>query len=161
MIPALKILALAGLIRAIIATAGSLFYSVGKPYIDAKWQIVRFVTMAVTIYPLTNITGTSISILLSISSIVIPFIFNVQKLTNIKTKEIMKAIMYPLISSIVMVIVARLITVSIKTNDSLSLLIFVITALLIYLIVQYIWDKWFGYDIKVLIKNILFTFTNA
>ena len=164
MIPALRILALAGLIRAIIATAGSLFYSVGKPYIDAKWQIVRFITMAVTIYPLTkkyNIIGTSISILISIASIVIPFIFNVQKLTNIKTNEIMKAIMYPLISSVAMVTVARLITVSIKTNDSLSLLIFVITALLIYLIAQYIWDKWFGYDIKVLIKNILFTFKNA
>ena len=80
MIHALRILALAGLIRAIIATAGSLFYSMGKPYIDAKWRIVRFITMAVTIYPLTkkyNIIGTSISILLSIVSIAIPFIFNV------------------------------------------------------------------------------------
>jgi len=130
MIPALRILALAGLIRAIIATAGSLFYSVGKPYIDAKWQIVRFITMAVTIYPLTkkyNITGTSISILLSISSIVIPFIFNVQKLTNIKTKEIMKSMMYPLISSVAMVTVARLTIISINTNNVLSFLIFVTT----------------------------------
>lgn len=51
MIPAMRILAFAGLFRSIAAISGPLFLSLGKPKIDTKMQAIRFCIIAVFIYP--------------------------------------------------------------------------------------------------------------
>jgi len=51
MIPAMRILAFAGLFRSIAAISGPLFLSIGKPKIDTKMQAIRFCIIAVFIYP--------------------------------------------------------------------------------------------------------------
>jgi O-antigen/teichoic acid export membrane protein len=66
-IPALKVLSLAGCIRAISGTTGTVFKSIGKPDIVTKWQPVRLLVLIVSIYPLSKsmgIIGTSFSVLL-------------------------------------------------------------------------------------------------
>lgn len=68
MVPAIQILVIAGLIRALGATTGPIFPAIGKPEIDTRWQVVRLLVMAVFILPLTfkwGIVGASVVVLLS------------------------------------------------------------------------------------------------
>ena len=69
MVPALQILALAGLLRAIGVVAGSVILATGKPALDTRVQLLRFIVLAIAIYPLTKhwgILGTSVAVLSSI-----------------------------------------------------------------------------------------------
>lgn len=68
MVPAMQILVLGGFIRSIAATAGAFFVAVGKPSIDTQAQLLRLITLSISIYPLTvyfGITGTSVAVLVS------------------------------------------------------------------------------------------------
>jgi O-antigen/teichoic acid export membrane protein len=53
MIPALRILIIAGIIRALVTTGGALFQGKGAPNIDFKMNLVRLFVMLIIIYPLT------------------------------------------------------------------------------------------------------------
>jgi O-antigen/teichoic acid export membrane protein len=51
MVPAIRALALAGLVRSIASTTVPVFYAAGKPRIETKWQMVRLLVLAALIYP--------------------------------------------------------------------------------------------------------------
>jgi len=73
MVPALRILAVSGLIRSIVATGGSLFQAVGRPNMDFWMNFGRLAVMALVIYPLTKrygMSGTAITVVLGISATV-------------------------------------------------------------------------------------------
>lgn len=64
-VPAMRILALWGLLRSMGATTGPLFQALGKPAIMTKLQFGKLVLLAILIYPLTirwGIVGTAMAV---------------------------------------------------------------------------------------------------
>ncbi len=57
MVPAMQILALAGLVRAVIGLGGSLFKGTGVPRWDFRVNAVRAAVIVMTIWPLTDVWG--------------------------------------------------------------------------------------------------------
>ncbi|MCK4994578.1 MAG: lipopolysaccharide biosynthesis protein [Candidatus Omnitrophica bacterium] len=67
-IPIIKLLAFAGLFRALLGTGGPLFMGVGKPKIDFRMNRMRLFVMAICIYPLTilwGVPGTALTIVIA------------------------------------------------------------------------------------------------
>jgi len=69
-VPALRILAVAMLLRSLVDIAGALFYAVGEPRLTYRLHVARLAIMAVTIYPLSRtmggLEGVAVSVLLSL-----------------------------------------------------------------------------------------------
>ncbi len=103
--PALSVLALAGFARAVAATAGELFYAVGKPRTDTALQLLRFIAMAVFIYPLTKrlgILGTALSVLFGILVVTPFFVGRAAQEAGIEPKKLLRILGCPLMCGLVM-----------------------------------------------------------
>jgi lipopolysaccharide exporter len=101
-VPVVRVLVLAGLTRSIAATAGTLFYAVGKPKIDTYLQIARFFILAVLIYPFClkwGLLGISAAVFVSIFVSNLGFSFMVIKITQCGIKAFAKTIAVPLVSA--------------------------------------------------------------
>jgi O-antigen/teichoic acid export membrane protein len=69
MVPAMRILALAGTARAAMAMIGDLLFGVGRPRTQTAWEFVRLLVMAAVLVPLTlkfGLTGASAAVLISL-----------------------------------------------------------------------------------------------
>ncbi|MFQ5862893.1 MAG: lipopolysaccharide biosynthesis protein [Candidatus Brocadiales bacterium] len=107
MVPAMQVLVLAGLVRSIGTTVGNVFFAIGKPKLEVKWEIIRLATLAAFIYPFTRwwgILGTSIAVFLSIFVLTIGFGFAVVKITGCGGRNFLKMIASPLISAVFLVL---------------------------------------------------------
>lgn len=155
MVPAMRILSLAGLCRSIAAISGCVFMAIGKPKIDTKLQVVRLFILIVLIYPFAvkwGILGVAMVVFLSIFISVIGFSAKAIKMTNCKVKNFGKIIVFPLISEMA----AMSTIMGLKTVMGIGiwqLIVLVCVGVLVYLIAIYLWDKFFGYKIKMLIKK--------
>lgn len=68
MIPALNILIIFGIIRPLISVGSAFFDATGKPNVSTTQAIIKLVTLAVLVYPLTKnlgITGTAWSVVIA------------------------------------------------------------------------------------------------
>lgn len=160
MVPAMQVLVFAGLVRSIAATSGYIFYAVGKPKIDTRWQIVRLFVLAALIYPFTNkwgILGASIVVLLSIFVSNIGFCFKAIKITKCGVKNFAKIIIFPLISGTVMILLILGVKAIIGTGIW-EFITFASAGILIYFIMIYLSDKLFNYKMEALIKESLQSF---
>jgi O-antigen/teichoic acid export membrane protein len=155
MVPAMQVLVFAGLVRSIAATSGYIFYAVGKPKIDMRWQIVRLSVLAALIYPFTikwGILGTSIVVFLSIFVSNFGFSFKAIKITKCGVRDFANTIIFPLVSGTIVVSVI----LGLKTIMGIGIwefIIFVCMSVLAYLIMTYLSDKFFNYRIQILIKE--------
>jgi len=85
MVPAMRILVLAGLLRSIAATTGSIFYAVGQPEIETRWQLVHLLVLVLSIYPLAirwGISGVASAILISTFVSTTGFVFEAARITR-------------------------------------------------------------------------------
>jgi len=67
MVLGLQILAVSGLLRAVVATGGPIFNAVSRPHLNFWMNLVRLGVMAAAVFPLTRywgLTGTSLAVLL-------------------------------------------------------------------------------------------------
>lgn len=157
MVPAMQVLVFAGLVRSIAATAGNIFFAVGKPNIDTKLQIIRLFVLAILIYPFSirwGITGISIVVFLSIFTSGIAFCFKAIKLTRCGVNNFIKTIIFPLIGTIIMILLIS----GLKTvigNRIWEFIIFIFAGVLSYFVLIYLSDKLFNYGMRVLIKESL------
>lgn len=105
MIPLMQSLAVYAGIRSFVANGGSVFKAVGRPDISAKLQLMRVLIIVLSIYPAAQyfgIVGVVYAILLS-SFLELPIhIYAIQSFTESSFGDIIKNIIPPLISSIVM-----------------------------------------------------------
>ena len=142
-VPVIRALVLAGVTRSIAATAGTIFYAVGKPKIDTCLQIVRFVVLAVLIYPLCmrwGLLGISAAVFVSIFVSNLGFCFMAVKITQCSTKAFAKAIAVPLLSAILTVIF--LLGLRTAMNTGLWQLIFIaVLSICFYLSTYYLSEK--------------------
>ena len=100
-VPVIRALVLAGLIRSIAATAGAIFYAVGKPQIDTFLQIIRFFVLAVLIYPFClkwGLLGISAAVFASIFVSNLGFSYMAIKVTQCSKKAFAKTLAIPFAS---------------------------------------------------------------
>jgi len=154
-VPAMQILVFAGLIRSIAAGAGYIFYAVGKPKIDTRWQIVRLFVIATLIYPFTikwGILGTSIVVFLSIFVSNIGFCFKAIKITRCGVKNFANTMIFPLVGGTTSVLVILGLK-NIMNIGFWEFIIFACTGILAYLCVIYLSVRFFHYKIQALRKK--------
>jgi len=156
MVPAIKVLVLAGLIRSIAATAGPIFYGIGRPKIDTLWQTIRLIILVILIYPLTQrwgIFGTSIAVLSSISVATFGFSLGVIRITKCGTYNFVRTLFVPAVNSIIMSAVIVFLKIHIQINAIFSLILLVIAGIITYLLATKLYDTFFNYEIGKIIRN--------
>ncbi|RKD98093.1 lipopolysaccharide biosynthesis protein [Halopiger aswanensis] len=102
-IPVMQVLAVWGGIRAFGANVGPVYKSIGRPDIEARIQALKVVTIIILIYPAAEwfgLPGVASAIVMS-STISLPLHFHyVLSITQGQAIELLKLIVYPLVSSI-------------------------------------------------------------
>lgn len=156
-IPAMRALVLAGLVRSIVVTTGPIFRAIGKPKLGTKWQTVRLCVLVVLIYPFTitwGILGASFAVLLSILVASIGFSVMVLKITRARTKNFIKCIATPLANGIIMALflfaLKAIMPISIK-----PFFLLVGIGIFVFLSMTYVCDKYINYKMYSLIKESL------
>jgi len=156
MVPAIQVLVLAGLVRSIAATTGPIFFGVGRPQIDTRWQIIRLIVLIALIYPFTmrwGIVGASITVLASILVATFGFSFRVVRITKCGVQKFGKMIILPLLNAMIMVLIILILKGSIPSTGSWQFLLLTGAGLVSYLIVSYLFDKTLHYGITNIIKE--------
>ena len=109
MIPVLQLLAIYGLLHAATRTYGSLWKAINRPDLMVKLPVIGVCCIALTIWPATarwGIVGTGLSVVGVSLLIVFPInVYVTARLLGISPLLIFKEYIYPLIASIVMLIV--------------------------------------------------------
>ena len=151
MVPSMQVLVLWGLIRSIGATAGPIFYSIGKPEILAKLQSFQLILLMVFLYPLTiqwGILGTSLAVVLaSIVGNMVVF-FKVTRVIQCTIWEFTKILIYPAVS--ILITSASIIFIKnslINSKEIPGFVILVLYGVLLYLGISLLFDKPFRYQI--------------
>lgn len=155
-VPIMQVLVLAGLIRSIAATTGSVFLAIGKPKLDTKLQIIRLLILVTLIYPLAikwGILGVSIAVVLSILISTIGFSFMIIKITGCRIKEFSKMIVFPLISGMAMILSISILKINISIAGIWEFLLCTTVGASIYLGITYLLDRFSNYGIRLLIKE--------
>jgi lipopolysaccharide exporter len=98
-----QVLVAAGLMRALVATAGPVYYAMGKPNTDTRWQMARFMALAVFIYPCTlrwGLAGASVAVLISTLVITLGLGKELTKMIEYRFSGLMKTLFFPFLSSL-------------------------------------------------------------
>lgn len=158
MVPAMQVLAFAGLVRAVGVTTGPVFLATGKPEVDTRWQIIRLLVLAALIYPLAirwEILGVSLAVLLSILVPTLGFSFRVIKITECRIVEFIKRIVFPLIGGAIMVLSISILKNYIKTVRIWEFFLFIGVGITVYLGLAFLSDRFLNYRVRMLFKEIL------
>lgn len=165
MVPAMQVLSLWGLVRAIGVTSVSVIYAVGMPKLITKYQLYQLSLIIILIYPLTmglGIVGTSLAIL--IASIV-PNYFAAYsaaiKTIKCNKNNILKILCFPLLSSMTAMASVYFLHAYWFIPDSLLLLLIVSIVLycFTYFLAACFCDRFTTYKIKPLIKHFVNSLT--
>jgi O-antigen/teichoic acid export membrane protein len=159
MVPAMQVLVLYGLIRSVAATAGPIFYSIGKPGIDTKNQFLQVILLMALIYPLTSkwgLLGTSLAVVLTSLTVNIIALIKLLRITQCMLWSVVRVLLFPGIS----VFIAFFSMIVIKENyfpsrGIVALISSVIYGILVYLSICYFFDKFFRYQIVSTVKDSL------
>jgi len=158
MAPALRVLAISGLIRSVTAVGGALFLGIGKPNEDFRMNVLRVLTLAISIYPLTKIwgiTGTSLSVVLAIFATIPVWLKVSMRETNLKLMCIVKALLFPLVSSVVMMMIILIIRHLLVQIELQELILLTISGIFSYLGMSYILQEAFNYEIFIQLKYVI------
>ena len=156
MVPAMQVLVLYGLIESVAATAGPIFYSVGKPGIDTKNQFLQVTLLMALIYPLTSkwgLLGTSLAVVFTSLTANILVLRKLLKITQCTLGRVVQLLLFPGIS----VFIAFFPMIIIKENyfaskGVLALILSIVYGLLVYAGMCYVFDKFFRYQLISTIK---------
>jgi O-antigen/teichoic acid export membrane protein len=148
-IPALRILIIAGMIRALVTTGGALFQGKGVPNIDFKMNLVRLLTMVVTIYPLTlffDMSGVALAVALGNFACIPIWFIETVKITKASLKDYLRIILPPLLGTVVMCLLLLLLKWTIEVN-LLNFIFMVILAIGVYTAFIYFLERIFNLKI--------------
>jgi lipopolysaccharide exporter len=156
MVPAMQVLACAGLVRSIAATTGPLFYAVGMPRVDTRWQFIRLLVMAVLIYPCTaqgGIVGASIAVLVSIVASTVGFSYKAMAITGHRLMGFGKSVLPPLINGTIMVAAVFFLKHWIGIQGLLGFLALFTIGTTLYCVLAYLFNRRGTDDIRWLVKE--------
>jgi O-antigen/teichoic acid export membrane protein len=143
MVPVIRALVLAGLTRSIAATAGTVFYAIGKPKIDTFLQIGRFAILSVLIYPFClkwGLLGISAAVFASIFISNLGFSYMAIKVIKCSKYTFAKTLAIPLLSAMLTAIFLIGINKAVNTG-LLQLIIMTALGICFYLSAYYLLDK--------------------
>jgi lipopolysaccharide exporter len=157
MVPSMQVLAFYGLITSVAATAGPVFYSIGKPGIDTKNQLLQVILLMALIYPLTSkwgLLGTSLAVVFTSMAVNIFVLFRLLKITQCMLWDIVQLLVFPGIS----VFIAFTSMIIIKENylpskGVITLVLSISYGILVYTGVCCFFDKFFRYQIFSTVKE--------
>jgi O-antigen/teichoic acid export membrane protein len=158
MVPIMQILVFAGLVRSLAATTGPIFYAVGQPQIETKWQAFRLIILATLIYPLTvrfGLIGTSIVVLINIFIATISFCVTVLGITKCTIKDFMKGIFLPLLNTTIMISILFFIKTKFISIQYLQIFLLIGIGTVSYYLIAILFDKLLDYGIIKTVKEII------
>ncbi len=89
-IPIVRILVVSGFIRSVIATGGPLYQAVGRPDLDFKMNLPRFVVLVSVLWPLSayyGLEGASWAVVFALAATVPPWAISIKSLVNVTIKD--------------------------------------------------------------------------
>jgi len=149
MVPAMQILVVAAFFATISETSGLIFFAVGKPKVDTTLQLLRLFVLAIFIYPLSlrwGIAGTSVAVLLSIAVSGFGLTLLTIKITGCGLQRFARRTAIPIINGIIVVLIIFGLKGSLEPGV-LSFLTSCSAGILTYLLMAYLADRLFKYDI--------------
>lgn len=150
-VPAMKILAVCGVIRSIGSTTGPVFHGVGKPNILTKLVLIKLLALTILIYPLTTrygIVGTSLAVL-GASLISNPVAdYKVIKVIGCRFLDFSKMIALPLLSVLITSIILVVLKSHFNIDNILEFCLALIGGFAIYLGTILLLGNPFGYKLK-------------
>jgi O-antigen/teichoic acid export membrane protein len=155
-IPAVQVLALAGSMRSIIASAVSLLRAVGKPRIETRWQIVRLAVIIMLIYPLTiryGILGTSITIALSTFISGIGFCAESLRIIRGVVGTFGKLLLLPLVNTAIISLSIFIIKFYLNGSTVYGFILLVLIGMTIFAGINLVFDRFFDYRIITLLNK--------
>ena len=158
MVPALRILAVSGIIRVINSPAGSAFNALGKPHLSFVVLLTRVITLAAAIYPLAllwGMSGVAIAVLLSSCSSLPIIVTGLSKVVGLTMRDLLNACSCPLLATIVMIIGVYVLGNIFDQFQSIWFLISVLFGILTYLGVVFVSQKRLDYPISKDIRLVL------
>jgi O-antigen/teichoic acid export membrane protein len=152
MIPAMRVLALWGLVRSVGANAGPFYRAIGRPDLGPKVQAVQVSLLAILIYPLTmkwGILGTAAAVALS-GFLVFPLnAFTSIRVVNCKASEYFSRVAPPVFMTLLMVaVLCALRTTILPATDVFSLLALVASGTIVYTCSVLLAERAFGYRVR-------------
>lgn len=157
-VPALRVLALAGVVRSIIAVGGNLFTAVGRPDIDFKMNAARVSVMAVAIYPLTalwGMVGTAMAVLLGLLVIFPVWVLASHRFVGLNLKEHIEVFFPPLAGAgliLATVLSFKLVVGRIYVTE---FILAILASVLIYSAFVYALGKKYNYGVAKVIRTII------
>lgn len=154
----MKILIIAGFIRSIASNSGPLFFGLGRPKLDALWQLVRLIVMVILIIPFTTkwgLTGAAFVVMISIFIANIGFSYHAIKLTRTKISTFSKLLIIPIFIGILSYLTIYIFLTVIQVDSLLELMVTFIIGGLSYLLFAFLADKILDYQIfPIIYRNI-------
>ncbi len=147
MVPAMRILCIFGVTRALNGTAGSIFQALGKPLILAKVSFIQFLFLAAIIYPFASIgklVGVSWAVTLASLICFILAFTEVLKIINESKKSILRVIFPSLLATVT--IICLICLLKIIALDKVSLFVTFMLSILIGLGVYSIYARVLGFS---------------
>lgn len=120
MVPAMQVLALAGMIRSVAATTGPIFHATGKPKVGTIFQLVRLAVLVAAIYHLSvshGILGTSIAVCISILVSTVGFAAMAMRITGVRIVQFAKMVVIPSLSVLIMILCIHFLKGSVQTVE--------------------------------------------
>lgn len=134
-VPALQVMAVAGFVRGIATTGGAIFRGTGFPEWDFRMNLIRAVTILLTIWPLTNymgITGAAISITLGIGVTIPVWLIVSRRIISARYRQYVSRAVIPSVSSILMALAVQ----AILSEDIVGLLAGITAGVLLYFLLS-------------------------
>ncbi|MFH1641177.1 MAG: lipopolysaccharide biosynthesis protein, partial [Candidatus Omnitrophota bacterium] len=142
-----QILVIAGLLRSLVATTGPIFYAVGKPKVDTRWQTARLIVLAVLIYPCIirwGLIGASAAVLASTLIMTMGFGREVAKIIEFRLWGLFKILLFPFLSSLMAVAAIQVCKGVFGNIDILRFMILSVIGVATILGSSYLFYKLFG-----------------
>lgn len=149
-IPVMQVLAVWGGVRAFGANVGPVYKSVGRPDIDVRIQALKVVTIIIIIYPaaeLFGLVGVASAIVMSLSVTLPVGLYYILSITQVRAIELLKLLVYPLVSSISMaggVVVLN--TYVLVGTSILNLTFLIMSGVVLYLVLMILFELLFDVE---------------
>ena len=153
-IPAIQILCIYGLTRAIGATMGPILYSTGMPKVQAKLSGIQLALLILIIYPLTDkfgISGTSLSVVTAHMLGLILITAETRKILNFSIGTFLRHMSIPFLSTLITIIFLVLFEI----NFPLDRYPFIFAGTAVFSVMLYISSAYFFDSRKGIIRSYL------
>lgn len=156
MVPAMQVLALAGIVRSVLATPGPMFKGLGRPDLQTKGQLARLGLLAVSIYPLAiwwGIVGVSASVLLSNALAAAWFSWIAIRISRCRADRFLRALAPALLAALGMVSTVCLLKLAVRPVGLPSLVVLTLVSGATYLLLMLLLDRFSNYRLLSLVEE--------